>query len=211
VVSKAGVQVAGKVVGGIGTGIMALVGIRSDDSAADREWIMQKICTGKYFRNSEGIAWRSNVKDAGGAVLLVSQFTLYGSMKKTRPDFRLAMGGEQAEKEFELLVAGVSSYLGVDEHGCSRVATGEFGAMMSVELTNEGPITIVLDSRDRKGTGSVGTETRESGEPACAGGSSALPHADAATDSTPVPGIDRCTVARETCALAVGASPQPVE
>lgn len=91
------------------------------------------------------------MKDAGGKVLLVSQFTLYASMKKTRPDFRAAQKGDHAVETFDTVVREVDDFMGKDSDGKSRVETGEFGAKMSVALANEGPVTIILDSRDRKG------------------------------------------------------------
>jgi D-tyrosyl-tRNA(Tyr) deacylase len=137
--SEGRVTVAGRVVGAIGAGLVVLLGISPDDGDAEVAWAADKICNLRIFEDDDGKMNRS-LLDVGGAVLLVSQFTLYGDARKgRRPSFIHAAAGPEAETIYERVAEALRGE-GVE------VATGEFGAMMDVSLTNQGPVTILLDS-----------------------------------------------------------------
>jgi D-aminoacyl-tRNA deacylase len=138
-VTRARVLVDGEVVGKIGPGLSVLVGVTHADTAADADWLARKIANLRVFDDDEGRPNRS-VLDAGGEVLVVSQFTLYGDASAgRRPSYIDAARPEQAEP----LVAEVASRL---EALGTQVATGRFRAYMLVEQTGDGPFTILLDS-----------------------------------------------------------------
>ncbi|WP_216379082.1 D-aminoacyl-tRNA deacylase [Arcanobacterium phocae] len=141
-VKHASVTVEGRIVGQIGTGLAVLVGITHDDGSAQVAKLAKKIAQLKIMRDLEGSddpKNRVSVADAGGSVLLVSQFTLYADARKgTKPSWSHAAPGPVAQPLFDQLVEAVGKY-GLD------VQTGEFGAMMDVELLNDGPFTIILD------------------------------------------------------------------
>lgn len=137
-VTRAQVTVAGKVVGAIGPGLLLLVGIRDGDTAKEVEWLVQKVAGLRIWPDASGKMDRS-VVDVGGAVLAVSQFTLYGDCSRgRRPDFIRAARPEAAEPLFDAFVAGLRA-------AGLPVATGVFGAQMEVELVNDGPVTLVID------------------------------------------------------------------
>jgi D-aminoacyl-tRNA deacylase len=139
-VSRASVSVDGRVTGEIGDGLLALVGVAIDDADADAEWMADKIANLRVFRDDAGLMNRS-VTDIGGGVLVVSQFTLHGDARKgRRPSFITAAKEPLARTLYER----VGELL---EQGRLRVAYGEFGADMDVELVNAGPVTILLDSK----------------------------------------------------------------
>lgn len=138
-VTAASVVVEGEVVGQIGRGLLVLVGVGQHDTDADRAYLAQKLIGLRIFADDNG-QMNHSVADIGGSVLLVSQFTLYGDVRKgRRPSFVAAMAPGPAEACFAALVADVAA-LGVP------VQTGRFGADMQVALTNDGPVTILLDS-----------------------------------------------------------------
>ena len=138
--SAASVEVDGSTVGEIGTGLLALVGVATDDTDEDAKTIALKIAGLRIFNDDTGAMNRS-LADVGGAVLAVSQFTLYGDARKgRRPSFIDAAPGESARPLFDRVVELIR------REGFT-VATGVFGATMRVALTNEGPVTILLDSR----------------------------------------------------------------
>ncbi len=133
------VTVDSRVVGEIGPGLVVLLGISPSDGEQEVAWAAEKICNLRIFEDGDG-KMNMSLLDTGGEVLLVSQFTLYGDARKgRRPSFVHAAAGPEAEKLYEDVAAALRG-LGVN------VATGEFGAMMDVELTNSGPVTILLDS-----------------------------------------------------------------
>lgn len=139
-VTRANVTVDGRVTGEIDAGLMVLLGVAVTDDGGDATWMAEKIAHLRVFTDDEGRMNRS-VADIGGAVLLVSQFTLHGDARKgRRPSFITAAPGDIAEPLFERTGAALSA-LGL------RVAYGEFGADMLVDLTNDGPVTILLDSQ----------------------------------------------------------------
>jgi D-tyrosyl-tRNA(Tyr) deacylase len=139
-VSEAEVSVGGEIVGAIGEGLLTLVGVTHGDTTADAEALARKLATLRIFRDERGFMNRS-VVEVEGAVLVVSQFTLYGSTGKgRRPSFTEAAAPEEAEVLVDALVEDLAA------EGLS-VATGRFGAMMQVRLVNDGPVTFVIESR----------------------------------------------------------------
>lgn len=139
-VTRAGVEVEGRRVGGIGPGLLVLLGAGAGDGAADVAYLVDKIANLRIFADEAGKMNRS-VLETGGGVLAVSQFTLYGDARKgRRPAFTGALEPTAAEALYEEFVAGLRAA------GVVEVATGVFGAMMEVELVNSGPVTILLDS-----------------------------------------------------------------
>jgi D-tyrosyl-tRNA(Tyr) deacylase len=139
-VSRAQVRVDGQVSGEIGRGLLILLGAGSGDGPGDVDYMVDKVCNLRIFPDEAGKMNRS-VLDVAGGVLAVSQFTLYGDARKgRRPAFIQALEPVQAEALVERFVAGVRAA------GVQPVATGVFGAMMEVELVNDGPVTILLDS-----------------------------------------------------------------
>jgi D-tyrosyl-tRNA(Tyr) deacylase len=142
-VREADVTVDGRVVAGIGPGLLVLAGVTDTDDAADREWLARKIVQLRVFDDDAGVMNRS-VVDSRGAILAVSQFTLYASTRKgNRPSYIAAARPEIAQPAFDAFVALLSELLG------KPVPTGVFGANMQVRLVNDGPVTIWLDSRER--------------------------------------------------------------
>ncbi len=140
-VERAAVRVDGQTVGAIGEGLCVLVGASRGDGEADVRYLVDKISNLRIFRDQEGKMNRS-VLELGGGVLAISQFTLAGDARKgRRPAFIDALEPAAAERLYEQLVAGLRAA------GVAEVATGVFGAMMAVELVNDGPVTILLDSR----------------------------------------------------------------
>ena len=141
-VSQARVVVAGEVAGEIGRGLLVLLGVAGRDAEADLTWLADKIVGLRIFEDDQGKMNRSLV-EVGGAMLVVSQFTLYGDCRKgRRPSFVDAAPPEQAERMYDEFVAHVS------RQGIT-VATGRFRAHMQVELTNDGPVTIWIDTEDK--------------------------------------------------------------
>ena len=138
-VSRASVTVEGRVIGEIGPGLLVLLGVSSDDAEADADYLAEKIAGLRIFEDQDGKMNRS-VVDVGGAVLAVSQFTLYGDVRRgKRPSFDAAARPEHARELYEYFVAQIR------QRGLP-CETGQFQAMMSVALVNEGPVTLLLDS-----------------------------------------------------------------
>jgi D-tyrosyl-tRNA(Tyr) deacylase len=143
-VSEASVSVDGNITGSIEGGLLVLVGVTADDGEEDIEWLAGKIVGQKLFSDESG-RMNLSVTETGGGVLVVSQFTLLASTRKgTKPSWHRAAPPEAARPLYEEFVRAMQSELGYP------VATGEFGAMMQVELVNDGPVTLVLDSRWRE-------------------------------------------------------------
>jgi len=143
-VRQARVTVGDRVTGEIGPGLLVLAGVAEGDTADDRDWMARKIVQMRIFDDAAGVMNRS-VREAGGDILAVSQFTLYASTRKgNRPSYSAAARPEIARPAFDALVADLAAQLG------RPVPTGEFGAMMQVELVNDGPVTILVDSRARE-------------------------------------------------------------
>lgn len=143
-VSKAEVVVDDRVIGAIKTGLLVLLGVTHDDTALDQDWLVKKITNLRIFNDQNGIMNKS-VLDVAGEVLVVSQFTLHASTKKgNRPSYIEAARPEQAIPAYESFVQKMSEALG------KSVQTGVFGADMKVTLTNDGPVTIIIDSKNKK-------------------------------------------------------------
>lgn len=141
-VSHASVTVEEKVIGQIQRGFLLLVGVTHDDAMEDMEYLVRKIIQMRIFEDEEGKLNRS-IQDVGGEILSVSQFTLYADTKKgNRPSFSKAAPGDVALEMFE-------QFNGLLRDTGIPVETGQFGADMKVELLNDGPVTILLDSKTR--------------------------------------------------------------
>ena len=140
-VRTAAVAVAGETVGKIGPGLLVLAGFEEADDEADLAWMAGKIVRTRIMADDNGVMNRS-VLDTDGEILAVSQFTLFASLKKgNRPSWSRAARGDVSQPLFERFVARLSAELG------KPVPTGIFGADMQVSLVNDGPVTIVVDSR----------------------------------------------------------------
>ena len=137
-VSRARVTVAGETTGEIGRGLLLLVGIGQGDGTREVHWMAEKIAGLRVFPDADGRMNRSLI-DVSGEALVVSQFTLYGDCRRgKRPSFTGAAAPEEGELRIRELVTALAG------HGVGRVAEGRFGAMMDVELVNEGPVTLWL-------------------------------------------------------------------
>jgi D-tyrosyl-tRNA(Tyr) deacylase len=140
-VTEARVRVGDRITGEIGQGLLVLLGIAVDDGAEDVRYVAGKIRDVRVFDGVDGKGMDRSVLDIGGAVLVVSQFTLYGDVRKgRRPSFDAAAAPDRARSLYEDLVRELRSAPLV-------VATGEFQAMMRVELVNDGPVTILIESK----------------------------------------------------------------
>ena len=141
-VAHASVTVDEKVIGKIQRGFLLLVGVTHDDAMEDMEYLVRKIVQMRIFEDEEGKLNRS-IQDIGGEILSVSQFTLYADTKKgNRPSFSKAAPGDVAIEMFD-------QFNGLLRDTGIPVETGQFGADMKVELLNDGPVTILLDSKTR--------------------------------------------------------------
>jgi D-tyrosyl-tRNA(Tyr) deacylase len=139
-VSRASVKVAGVVVGEIGLGLLVLLGVAQDDTESDADYLADKIAGLRVFEDAGG-KMNLAAADAGGAVLAVSQFTLFGDVRRgKRPSFDSAARPEPAVRLYEYFVEKIRA-------AGLRCETGRFQEMMQVELVNEGPVTILLDSK----------------------------------------------------------------
>lgn len=140
-VSRAEVRVDQKTVGKIGKGILVLLGIGQEDDEQDLQWLADKVMNLRIFED-ENDKMNLSVLDVGGQVLVVSQFTLYGDCRKgKRPSYSSAAAPQDAEKLYEAFVKFIEEKYGI------KVETGVFQAMMEVELVNDGPVTLLLDSK----------------------------------------------------------------
>ena len=143
-VRDASVSVDGRVTGAIARGLLVLAGVTADDTAEDRDWLVRKIVQLRVFDDDAGVMNRS-VQDVAGEILAVSQFTLYASTRKgNRPSYTAAAPPDVAAPAFDAFVAALAAALG------KPVPTGIFGAHMLVASSNDGPVTIWLDSRARE-------------------------------------------------------------
>lgn len=142
-VKEASVTVEGKVVSSIQQGLLILVGVENEDTSEDVEYLAKKVSQLRIFDDENGVMNRS-VKDVNGDVIVVSQFTLHAQTRKgNRPSYIRAAKPEISIPVYEQFVAAMESQLG------KKVGTGIFGAMMDVALLNDGPVTIIIDSKQR--------------------------------------------------------------
>jgi D-aminoacyl-tRNA deacylase len=143
-VSRASVTVDEAVTGKIGQGLLVLLGVEDSDKEEDIQWLSSKIVNLRIFHDEAGVMNRS-VIDVNGDILLVSQFTLHASTKKgNRPSYIRASKPDFAIPMYEKMIARLQTDLG------RNIATGIFGADMKVELLNDGPVTIIIDSKNRE-------------------------------------------------------------
>ncbi|MEW5890280.1 MAG: D-aminoacyl-tRNA deacylase [Pseudomonadota bacterium] len=141
-VQEASVTVAGQVVGRIGRGLLLLVGVTPEDTAGDITWLVRKLTTLRIFPDADGVM-NQPIAAVQGEMLAVSQFTLYASTRKgARPSWSRAAPPELAQPLFDAFVRELSAVLG------KPVPTGVFGAHMQVALVNDGPVTLILDSKN---------------------------------------------------------------
>lgn len=143
-VKQASVTVNDSVVSEIGQGLLLLLGIEAADTEEDIQWLSRKVLGLRIFDDEEGVMNR-NIQDVGGDIIVVSQFTLHASYKKgNRPSWIRAAGHEHAVPMYERFVEVLSEGLG------KSVGTGVFGAEMQVELINDGPVTICMDTKNKE-------------------------------------------------------------
>ena len=143
-VSQSNVKVSGEVIGEIKEGLMVLISFVDEDNETDLGWMTKKIINLRIFNDDEGKMNRS-VQDVGGDILLISQFTLHGSTKKgNRPSFIKAAKPDFANVMYERFIKVLEQSLG------KEIQTGEFGGDMKVSLVNDGPTTIIIDSKDKE-------------------------------------------------------------
>lgn len=143
-VSEASVRVEGKITGSIKNGLMVLLGIADTDSTDDMEWLSAKMANMRIFNDAQGVM-NVSIKETGGDILLVSQFTLHASTKKgNRPSYSRAGKGDFAIPLYEKMIAQLEQDLG------KKIQTGIFGADMKVALINDGPVTIIIDSKNKE-------------------------------------------------------------
>jgi D-aminoacyl-tRNA deacylase len=142
-VSESSVKIGGEFKGRIGNGLMILLGIEEADSREDIDWLSKKIANLRIFPDDKGVMNKS-ILDSGGEVLLISQFTLHASTKKgNRPSYIKAAKPEIAIPLYEDFIKTLESDIG------KPIQTGEFGADMKVSLINDGPVTIIIDSKNK--------------------------------------------------------------
>ncbi|MBQ5710425.1 MAG: D-tyrosyl-tRNA(Tyr) deacylase [Alistipes sp.] len=143
-VTQARCHISGEVFSEIGKGLVVLVGVGCDETQEDIEWLGKKLVQMRIFDDQEGVM-NLSVQDVEGDIMVVSQFTLHASTKKgNRPSWIKAAPEAISRPLYEQFVAKVEELLG------KRVATGSFGADMQIELTNDGPVTIWIDSKNRE-------------------------------------------------------------
>lgn len=143
-VSEASVSVDGQITGSIANGLLVLMGVEDADTMEDIEWLSNKITNIRLFNDADGVM-NLSVKDIDGDILLVSQFTLHASTKKgNRPSYIKASKAEFAIPMYEKMIRQLTIDLG------KPIQTGVFGADMKVSLLNDGPVTIVIDSKNKE-------------------------------------------------------------
>lgn len=143
-VSEASVTAEGKITGIIEKGLLVLLGIEDADSMEDLEWLSAKVVNMRIFNDEQGVM-NVSIKDVGGDILLVSQFTLHASTKKgNRPSYSRAAKGDFAIPLYEKMITQLENGLG------KKIQTGIFGADMKLALINDGPVTIVMDSKNKE-------------------------------------------------------------
>jgi D-tyrosyl-tRNA(Tyr) deacylase len=143
-VSHASCKVDGNITGEIQTGLLVLLGVADDDTTDDMEWLAQKIVNMRIFSDTDGLMNKA-LTDVNGNILLISQFTLFAQTKKgNRPSFIRAARPDKAIPMYEQMITTFEKLLG------KPIATGIFAADMKVDLLNDGPVTIVMDTKDKE-------------------------------------------------------------
>lgn len=144
-VCAASVTVSNEMISSIKSGLCVLIGISRDDTEKDIEYIVKKILSLRLFEdeaNAEGAKWSKNVTERDFEILCVSQFTLQSTLKGTKPDFHLAMGADQSKDFYENFLESLRK-----SYKSEKIKDGKFGAYMNVNIQNDGPVTILLDSK----------------------------------------------------------------
>jgi len=142
-VKRSSVTVDGELISQIGPGLLVLAGFEDADTEEDIEWLSNKIVNLRIFNDNEGVM-NLSVKETGGNILVVSQFTLHALTKKgNRPSYIRAAHPDKAIPLYEKFIEALSERL------CRKTASGKFGAMMDVELINDGPVTIIIDTKNK--------------------------------------------------------------
>lgn len=143
-VSRASVKIEGEIRSEIGTGLLVLTGIEESDDDSDVEWLCNKIVRLRIFNDNNNIM-NLSVQDIGGGILAISQFTLHAKTRKgNRPSYIRAASPETAFPLYNKFVSRLSQLMG------KEIGTGEFGAMMQIELINDGPVTIMIDTKEKE-------------------------------------------------------------
>ena len=143
-VSRASVTISKKIKSEIGVGLLVLIGIEDSDNDTDIDWLCSKIVQLRIFNDSSNVM-NLSVRDVGGDILAISQFTLHAKTRKgNRPSYIRAAHSDIAIPLYNKFVSRLSQLIG------KEVGTGEFGAMMQVELVNDGPVTIIIDTKEKE-------------------------------------------------------------
>lgn len=143
-VTRASVSVDGRIISETGPGLLVLLGIEDSDGNNDIEWLCNKIVQLRIFNDKDDVM-NLSVQETGGGIMVISQFTLHARTKKgNRPSYIRAARPEVAIPLYNSFVSRLSALLG------REIATGEFGAMMQVELINDGPVTIIIDTKEKE-------------------------------------------------------------
>jgi D-tyrosyl-tRNA(Tyr) deacylase len=143
-VSEAACTVDGSITGQIGSGLLVLLGIEETDTEEDLQWLAQKICGLRIFSDEDGLMNKA-LADVAGNILLISQFTLFAQTKKgNRPSFIRAARPQKAVPLYEKMIARM------EELTNQKIATGIFGADMKISLVNDGPVTIIIDTKEKE-------------------------------------------------------------
>ena len=143
-VTRASVSVEGRILSETGPGLLVLLGIEDSDDNNDIEWLCNKIVQLRIFNDKDGVM-NLSIQETGGGIMVISQFTLHARTKKgNRPSYIKAARPEVAIPLYNSFVSRLSALLG------REIATGEFGAMMQVELINDGPVTIIIDTKEKE-------------------------------------------------------------
>jgi D-tyrosyl-tRNA(Tyr) deacylase len=143
-VTQAGCKVDGKITGEIGLGFLVLLGVEDADTTEDLQWLAQKIASIRIFGDENGLMNKA-LADVNGDILLISQFTLFAQTKKgNRPGFTRAARPEKAIPMYEAMIKELEKLTG------KQIATGIFGADMKISLLNDGPVTIIIDTKNRE-------------------------------------------------------------
>jgi D-tyrosyl-tRNA(Tyr) deacylase len=139
-VSKASVEVEHKIVGEISRGLLLFLAVKTGDNTKDADWLVEKVLKLRIFSDNENTFMQKNIVDAKGEVLVISQFTLYGDCKKgTKPSFTESASPKEAKNLYDYFVEKICQKI--------KTQTGKFGAHMNVSLKNDGPITLIIDSK----------------------------------------------------------------
>lgn len=141
--TNATVSVNNEVISSIGQGICVLIGISKKDTKKDMDYIVRKLLNLRIFEDNTGKRWAQSVKDKQYEILCVSQFTLYGTLKGNKPDFHMSMGPETSEEFYSDFISEMKK-----AYSEEKIKDGKFGAYMQVNIQNDGPVTISLESPD---------------------------------------------------------------